>query len=110
VLARAEAVVRQVLQRAGVKRVLSGAPGQPAGLIGAATASGVGRGLQRAIRGHLFVPGQPGFEGAAHVFNRRFDDVVPIAVARPVDARDVRDAIRFYRRAGDPCAGPFLWS
>lgn len=94
-LARAEAVVQQVLQRAGVKRVLSGAPDQPAGLTGAATATGVGRGLQRAIRGHVFVPGQPGFEGAAHVFNRRFDDVVPIAVVRPVDARDVRDAVRF---------------
>jgi FAD/FMN-containing dehydrogenase len=95
VLAHAEAVVQQALQRAGVKRVLSGAPAQPAGLVGAATATGVGRGLQRAIRGHVFVPGQPGFEGATHVFNRRFDDVVPIAVARPVDARDVRDAIRF---------------
>lgn len=59
VLARAEAVVQQVLRRAGVKQVLSGAPAQPAGLVGAATATGVGRGLQRAIRGHVFVPGQP---------------------------------------------------
>jgi FAD/FMN-containing dehydrogenase len=95
VLERAESMVQRVLQRAGVRRVLNGAPAQPAGLVGVATATGVGRGLKRAIRGHVFVPGQPGFGSAAHVFNRRFDGVVPTAVARPVDARDVRDAIRF---------------
>jgi FAD/FMN-containing dehydrogenase len=41
------------------------------------------------------MPGQPGFTTASHVFNPRFDDVLPTALARPVDARDVRDAIRF---------------
>ena len=53
------------------------------------------RGLRRAIRGHVFLPGDPGFIGAAHVYNPRFDNVLPSAVARPLDPRDVRDAVRF---------------
>jgi FAD/FMN-containing dehydrogenase len=52
-------------------------------------------GLQAAIRGHVFHRGDPGFEGAAHVFNPRFDHVPPTAVARPVDGLDVRDAVRY---------------
>jgi FAD/FMN-containing dehydrogenase len=52
-------------------------------------------GLQQAIRGHVFERGAPGFEAAAHVFDPRFDHVLPDAVARPVDGIDVRDAIRF---------------
>src|ERR1700759_3602606 len=52
-------------------------------------------GLQEAIRGHVLRRGGPGFEPAAHVFNPRFDHVLPDAVARPIDAADVRDAIRF---------------
>lgn len=74
---------------------MSDAPLQPAPLLGLATTTGVGRGLQHAIRGNVLMPGQPGFESAAHVFNTRFDHVLPIAVARPVDARDVQAAIRF---------------
>jgi len=58
-------------------------------------------GLQHAIRGHVFTRGQPGFAQAAHVFNPRFDDVLPDAVARPVNATDVRDAIRFCTEHGD---------
>jgi FAD/FMN-containing dehydrogenase len=57
-------------------------------------------GLQHAIRGHVFKPGQPGFAPAAHVFNPRFDHVLPDAVARPVDGADVRDAIRFCAEHG----------
>ncbi len=51
--------------------------------------------LQQAIRGHVFERGQPGFVSASHVFNPRFDGVLPTALARPVDSVDVRDAIRF---------------
>jgi FAD/FMN-containing dehydrogenase len=51
--------------------------------------------LQQAIRGHVFERGQPGFVAAAHVYNPRFDNVLPTAVARPVDSLDVRNAIRF---------------
>jgi FAD/FMN-containing dehydrogenase len=52
-------------------------------------------GLQHAIRGHVFMRGQPGFAEAAQVFNPRFDHLLPDAVARPVDGTDVRDAVRF---------------
>ena len=88
-------MIQQTLERAGLRRALAGSPTQPAGLVGAMTTSGVGRGLAQAIRGRVFLPGQPGFGSAAHVFNTRFDGIIPLAVARPVDARDVRDALRF---------------
>ena len=51
--------------------------------------------LQQAIRGHVFSRGAPGYAAAAHVFNTRFDGIQPAMVARPLDAIDVRDAIRF---------------
>ncbi len=50
--------------------------------------------LRGAIRGRVFGPGQPGYAGAARVYNLRFDDVHPSAVARPVDASDVQSALR----------------
>jgi FAD/FMN-containing dehydrogenase len=43
----------------------------------------------------VFAPGEPGFDAAAHVFNPRFDHVLPDAVARPLDTLDVRSAIRY---------------
>src|ERR1700735_1962533 len=60
----------------------------------------MGSGLQHAIRGHVFTRGQTGFAQAAHVFDPRFDHVLPDAVARPVDGPDVRDAIRFCTNHG----------
>jgi FAD/FMN-containing dehydrogenase len=56
--------------------------------------------LSGAIRGHVFERGSPGFRAAARVYNRRFDAVLPDAVARPVDARDVRDAVRWALGSG----------
>lgn len=53
------------------------------------------RGLRKAIRGHVFAPHDPGYAAVAHVFNTRFDHVLPRTVARPVDGPDVRDAVRF---------------
>ena len=50
-------------------------------------------GLQHAIRGHVFERGAPGFQAAAHVYDPRFDHVLPDAVARPLDGADVRDAM-----------------
>jgi FAD/FMN-containing dehydrogenase len=52
-------------------------------------------GLAGAIHGHVFESGDPGFQRAAHVFNPRFDDVLPSAVARPINGPDVQRAIRF---------------
>jgi FAD/FMN-containing dehydrogenase len=57
--------------------------------------SGVATGLQAAIKGHVFKPGDPGFAAVSHVFNTRFDDARPSAVARPINGPDVQDAIRF---------------
>jgi FAD/FMN-containing dehydrogenase len=83
------------LRRRRMGRRIPGAPLQPASLTGLATTTSIGRGLQSTIRGHVFMPGQPGFTTASHVFNPRFDNVLPTALARPLDALDVRDAIRF---------------
>ncbi len=58
--------------------------------------------LQQAIRGHVFERGATGFSAAAQLFNPRFDDVLPSAVARPVDPVDVRNAIRFTVARGVP--------
>lgn len=40
-------------------------------------------------------PGAAGYAAAAHVFNERFDRVRPQAVAFPLDAADVQNAIRY---------------
>jgi FAD/FMN-containing dehydrogenase len=39
--------------------------------------------------------GSPGFTQAAQVFNELFDDIMPSAIARPLDASDVAGAIRW---------------
>ena len=55
----------------------------------------VPRSLKAAIRGQVIERGDPGFTTAAHVYDPRFDDILPTAVARPIDARDVQSAIRY---------------
>jgi FAD/FMN-containing dehydrogenase len=84
----------------GLGVMLGAGAGAPAragrGRLGARAARApVPNGLQHAIRGHVFAPGNPGFTAAAHVFDPRFDHILPSAVARPVDAHDVRSAVRF---------------
>jgi FAD/FMN-containing dehydrogenase len=39
--------------------------------------------------------GAPGFSAAAHVYNERFDSVLPNLVARPLDAADVVTAVKW---------------
>ena len=51
--------------------------------------------LQDAIRGPVLTPSSPGFGSAAHVYNERFDSILPRAVARPLDAKDVQAAVRW---------------
>jgi FAD/FMN-containing dehydrogenase len=58
--------------------------------------------LQQAIRGQVIERGQPGFSAAAHIYDPRFDNILPNAVARPIDAEDVRSAIRFTVAKGTP--------
>lgn len=108
-ISRIKSVFADVVSRPRTGPGAGGAPSQPAALMGLATATAVGRGLQAAIRGNVFMPGQAGFNTASHVFNPRFDHVLPTAVARPIDARDVQAAVRFtvargYRRALVPVA------
>jgi FAD binding domain/Berberine and berberine like len=72
----------------------AGAPGR--------IAKGVPKKLEQAIRGHVFERGAPGYTGAARVYNPRFDNELPSAVARPVDGLDVRDAVRWAVAKGVP--------
>jgi FAD/FMN-containing dehydrogenase len=53
------------------------------------------RKLSQAMRGRVIERGAPGFRAAAEVYNERFDNVMPQAVARPLDATDVRGAVRW---------------
>jgi FAD/FMN-containing dehydrogenase len=46
--------------------------------------------------------GAPGFLQAAHVYNERFDGVLPAAVARPLNAADVQSAVRWAVARGVP--------
>ncbi len=55
----------------------------------------VPRTLEQAMRGRVFERGARGYAAAAHVYNERFDYVLPRAVARPLDARDVSGAVRW---------------
>jgi FAD/FMN-containing dehydrogenase len=57
--------------------------------------SRVPRTLKQAMRGHVFTKGDPGFPSVAHIYNERFDGVLPHWVARPIDAADVRGAVRW---------------
>jgi FAD/FMN-containing dehydrogenase len=75
-----------------------------AGAAGLALAAGAqGAGLRRAaarnsgppIRGQVIRRGSKGFSQAAHVYNERFDGVLPMLIARPVNAADVRTAVNW---------------
>ena len=77
---------------------LSWVAGGAAGLAGAARAAGSGP----PIRGQVIKKGAPGFKAAAHVYNSRFDNVLPSFVARPLDAADVRTAVKWGVAHGVP--------
>ena len=51
--------------------------------------------LDRALRGPLFRPGQAGYGASRKPWNARFDDVLPRAVAQPLDTADVRAIVRW---------------
>ncbi len=82
-----------------------------AGMAGVSLAYGAGAGrVARAaakasgppIRGQVIRRGASGFVQAAHVYNERFDGVLPNLVARPVDAADVRAAVNWGVANGVP--------
>ncbi len=56
--------------------------------------------LDRAMRGRLIRPGQTGFAAARKPWNARFDDVVPRAVAQPLDTADVQAIVRWAGKHG----------
>jgi hypothetical protein len=58
-------------------------------------AGAAGRRAGPPIRGQVIRRGAPGFLSAAHVYNERFDHVLPSLVARPLDALDTRDTVRW---------------
>ncbi len=90
-LIRAAALAAGAELGGGTAGVLARAARRPMAGRGAASA----RTLQQAMRGHVFERGSPGFASAAHVYNERFDGVLPSAVARPLDGADVRGAVRW---------------
>jgi len=61
----------------------------------AESAPPVPRTLAEAIRGPVISRSSRGFAQAAHVYNERFDGVLPYAVARPLDVDDVSGAVRW---------------
>jgi FAD/FMN-containing dehydrogenase len=74
------------------------APGFPVGRAARAAARASGP----PIRGRVMRRGEPGFVQAAHVYNERYDAVLPRLVARPLDAADVRAAVRWGVAHGVP--------
>ena len=51
--------------------------------------------LEAAVRGPVLRPGRPGFREAARVYNERFDAILPVAVAQPLDESDAQAALRW---------------
>ncbi|HEY7177991.1 MAG TPA: FAD-binding oxidoreductase [Gaiella sp.] len=54
--------------------------------------------LDAALRGPLLRPGRPGYGVARRPWNARFDDVLPRAVAQPLDTADVQAIVRWAAR------------
>jgi FAD/FMN-containing dehydrogenase len=54
--------------------------------------------LERAIQGHVALPGSPAFEASRRPFNARFQDVDPQAIVSCENPQDVAEALSFVRR------------
>ena len=81
---------RRAFLAASASTVLLG-PGRPARAPGPPRPLA----LHDSIRGPVIYRGQPGFANAAHVYNERFDNILPRAVARPLNALDVQSAVNW---------------
>jgi FAD/FMN-containing dehydrogenase len=89
----------------GVALVAGCSGGSGAAAVRAARAriaARVPRTLEQAMRGQVIERGAAGFAAASHVYNERFDSVVPRAVARPLDSSDVSGAIKWCVANGVP--------
>ncbi|MBV9196156.1 MAG: FAD-binding oxidoreductase [Solirubrobacterales bacterium] len=89
---------RKFLARSAGAAGLSLTGGVVLGRVAGAGARGIGP----PIRGQVIKRGAPDFLTAAHVYNERFDNVLPSLVARPIDAADVRAAITWAVKNGVP--------
>ena len=58
------------------------------------------RELDGSLRGRLITPRSAAFTSARQIWNRRYDDVRPVAVAQVASVADVRTAVRFARDHG----------
>ena len=88
------------------RRFLVGAGALGTALAGRTAAGRAARSLLRTsgppIRGQLIRRGARGFLEASRVYNERYDNVLPAVVARPLDAADVRTAVRWGVANGVP--------
>jgi len=60
------------------------------------------RALRSAVRGRVFAPGNPGYNGARLVYNERFDGIRPPAVVQVRDVADVQAVVRWADRFDVP--------
>ncbi len=58
--------------------------------------------LARSLNGTLLLPGDPGYARAALPWNLRFAEIMPTAIAKCVDANDVRTALLWAQDNGVP--------
>ena len=58
------------------------------------------RALAAALRGPVLTPTDPGYAGANDVFDSLYAGIRPLAVAQPLDARDVAAAVDWARTSG----------
>jgi FAD/FMN-containing dehydrogenase len=92
------AVDRRTFLAGGAGLLLAGAgvaAGPTATAFARRRAPGLQAGLRQAVHGPVLTPGQAGFRAAAHVYNERFDSVLPEAVARPLSGADVQRAVQW---------------
>lgn len=80
------------------------APRSPSSTSSSTAAPEAWRALERSVDGDVLRPGDTGFAEAGRLFNRRFDDLRPAAVAFPLSAADVAKCLGFARRHGVPVA------
>jgi FAD/FMN-containing dehydrogenase len=81
---------RAFLAQAGAAGLALAAGAHGARLTGAAA-----RKAGPPIRGRVIRRGTDGFRQAAHVYNERFDGLLPSLIARPLNADDVRSAVNW---------------
>lgn len=95
---------RAFLARAGAAGAAVLATGVPSALVPSSAEAAVRfpsswtRELMNELRGGVYVQNNPRYHFSAPVFNTRFDQAYPPAIARPVDVADVQTALAWAAR------------